>query len=304
MVSETTNPPNVTLSCPAKINLTLEILGRRDDGYHALRSVMLPIGLADELRIEPSPSFAFSCEPPSLASDNLVVRAFQRIGFGDAPYAVTLTKNVPVGAGLGGGSSDAAAVLLAAMRGDFGSLAPRDWVADARALGSDIPFFLVESGALVEGTGERVTAVGTLPPWWFVVVVPDVHVATGGAYAALAELRATQPAATRPRATSASIGMVEAVQRGDFDAAVRLATNDFEPVIAARYPPVAAALGALREADARYVLLSGSGGATFALCEDEREARDVAQRLVAPAGARTFVVPCAATGAWRTPSAR
>ena len=287
------------LRAPAKINLTLEILARRDDGYHNLRSVFLPVGLYDELIVEPASSFSFACEPAALAADNLVVRALERIGFGAIPFALQLRKHIPVGAGLGGGSSDAAAVLRAAAAGTFGPPPARDWVADARALGSDIPFFLTGTGALVEATGERVTALGALPPWWVVVLAPAVHVDTGAAYRALADERRAHPAELRARSGSASLRALEAVQRGDLGAALAAATNDFEPLIAAMYPPVAAALGALRAAGAAPAMLSGSGGATFALCGDETAARALAARLVAPPDARSFVVPLAAEAAWR-----
>jgi 4-diphosphocytidyl-2-C-methyl-D-erythritol kinase len=193
--------------------------------------------------------------------------------------------------------------LLAAMRGAFGPPGERDWIATARALGSDIPFFLVETGALVEGTGERVTALGALPPWWVVVVAPAVHVDTGDAYRRLAAARVTAPPPTRPRAGSASLQVVEALQRGDYDAVVAATTNDFEPLVRDVYPPVAAALAALHAAGAPHAMLSGSGGATFALCREETIARDLAARLVVPAGARTFVVPFAHAPAWRTVSA-
>jgi 4-diphosphocytidyl-2-C-methyl-D-erythritol kinase len=284
---------------PAKINLVLEVLARRDDGYHALRSVMVPIELADELAFEPSERFAFACEPPSLAADNLVPRAFARVGLGAAPVAVTLRKRVPVGAGLGGGSSDAASVLRAAMGGAFGDAGPRDWVADARALGSDVPFFLADGPALVEGTGERVTALGAAPPWWVLLLVPDVHVATAGAYAALAAARAAAPAPTRPRTGSAALRCGEALQRADYTAVLAAMTNDFEPVVRGAYPAVDAALRALGAAGAPRAMLSGSGGACFALFEREDGARACAARLDAQPGAAVHVVPFARSGAWR-----
>jgi 4-diphosphocytidyl-2-C-methyl-D-erythritol kinase len=293
----------VIVRAPAKINLTLEILSRQDDGYHRLRSVMLPIALEDEITIEPAERFAFTCAPATLDADNLVVRAFVAAGAADARVKVHLRKIVPVGAGLGGGSSDAAAILRAAIDGSFGSLDARDWVAAARRLGSDIPFFLTGTGALVEGTGERVTALGPMPPWWVVVLAPDVHVDTGEAYRRLAAERAAAPPETRPRAGSTSLLAVEAVQRGDFAAAIAVATNDFEPIIAEAYAPVADALRALRTAGAARAMLSGSGGATFALCESEAAARALAERVIAPAGARMFVVPLAATEGWQSPSA-
>jgi 4-diphosphocytidyl-2-C-methyl-D-erythritol kinase len=292
-----------TLRAPAKINLTLEILNRRDDGYHYLRSVMLPIGLYDDITVVPAPQFAFHCTPPSLGEGNLVVRALAAGGLATAPIAVGLAKHIPVGAGLGGGSSDAGTILRAAIDGTLGAAPARDWVATARELGSDIPFFLSGTGALVEGTGERVTALGALPPWWVVVLAPDVHVDTGDAYRRLAATRAEAPPATRARNDSASLRAAEAVQRGDYAAAIAAATNDFEPVVTAAYPPVAAALDALRAAGARHAMLSGSGGATFALCEDGASARSLDAKLRAPNGARSFVVPLAASTDWQAPRA-
>jgi 4-diphosphocytidyl-2-C-methyl-D-erythritol kinase len=286
----------------AKINLTLEILTRRDDGYHALRSVMLPIGLADEISIEPAERFCFTCMPADLAPGNLVVRALERIGLAGAPYAVTLCKHIPVGAGLGGGSSDAAAILRAAMSGTFGAAPPRDWLADARALGSDIPLFLVDGGALVEGTGERVTGLGALPPWSIVLLVPGVHVATPDAFRRLAQWRAASPAPVRPRNESASLRALIALQRADYAATIAAAVNDFEPIVSAAYPQVAAALDALRAAGAQHAMLSGSGGACFALCPDAPSANRLAARVSVPAGASLAVVPFAPSASWRAPT--
>jgi 4-diphosphocytidyl-2-C-methyl-D-erythritol kinase len=293
--------PEIVLAY-GKINLTLEILARRDDGFHALRSVMLPIALADELSFTPAAHFHFSCHPPELEPDNLVTRAFERIGLGAAPFAVTLRKHVPVGAGLGGGSSDAAAVLRAALNGTFGPLGPRDWIADARALGSDIPFFLVDGGALVEGTGERVTALGALPPWWIVLLVPDVHVATADAFGRLARERCGRPPPARPRSDSASLRVLAAVQRGDYAGAIGGAVNDFEPIVRALYPAVGAALDALQAAGAEHAMLSGSGGACFSLCRDKAAARALAARLQVPPDAALHVAPFAPTAAWRAPT--
>lgn len=288
----------LSVDAPAKVNLTLEILARRDDGYHALRSVMVPIALRDELDFTPSDRFAFVCEPPSLAAGNLVTRALARIGEEHAPVTVTLRKRIPVGAGLGGGSSDAAAVLHASMRGIFGSVPARDWIADARALGSDVPFFLIDGPALVEGTGERVTGLGSAPPWWVVVAVPPVHVATADAYARLAAQRASASPPSRPRAGSSSVRCGEALQRADYGAAVAAMGNDFEALIAAAYPPVRAALDALAAAGADRPLLSGSGGACFTLAPDEHSARAVAARI-APDACTVHVVPFSTSTAWR-----
>ncbi len=290
----------MTVSAPGKINLTLEILNRRADGYHALRSVMVPIELADELGFAPAARFEFTCEPAALTADNLVTRAFARIGLADAPTAVTLRKRVPVGAGLGGGSSDAAAVLRAAMGGAFGPAPERDWLADARALGSDVPFFLVDGPALVEATGERVTALGRPPPWWVVLLVPAAHVATGAAYGALAAERQAAPAPSRARSGSVTLRCGEALQRHDYPGVLAAMSNDFEPVVRAAYPPVDAALRSLSAAGAPgRAMLSGSGGACFALFEAEDVARGFAARLAVPDGATPHVVPFARGTAWR-----
>ena len=137
------------LLAPAKLNVTLEILARRDDGYHSLRSVMLPVGLYDEIELLPAEAAVFRSDDATLAgSDNLIVRALAAAGVA-GQYAVELRKRIPVGGGLGGGSSDAAAVLRAAMDGSLGPPGALDWLAAARALGSDVPFFLAgtEAGA-------------------------------------------------------------------------------------------------------------------------------------------------------------
>jgi 4-diphosphocytidyl-2-C-methyl-D-erythritol kinase len=187
------------------------------------------------------------------------------------------------------------------MEGAFGALAARDWVADARALGSDVPFFLVDGPALVEGTGERVTALGEPPPWWVVLLVPAVHVATAQAFAALAAERERRPPPSRPRNDSAMLRCGEALQRRDHAAVLATMTNDFEPIVRATYPPVDAALRALAAAEppGGRALLSGSGGACFALFADESSARACAARLRAPDGAAVHIVPFASSGVWR-----
>ncbi|MBV8424392.1 MAG: hypothetical protein JO349_04315 [Candidatus Eremiobacteraeota bacterium] len=141
-------PPGA-IEAPAKINVTLEVLAKRADGYHGIRSVMLPIGLHDAVRWQPAPGFSFTCDDAAPRNGtNLVVRAFRALGI-EPPLDVTLEKRIPTGGGLGGGSSDGAAVLRAAAAGAFGALGEKDFLAIARGLGSDVPFFLVETGALV-----------------------------------------------------------------------------------------------------------------------------------------------------------
>jgi 4-diphosphocytidyl-2-C-methyl-D-erythritol kinase len=295
------NADSGAVLAPAKINLTLEILAKRADGYHALRSVMVPLGIADELRWEPADRFTFRCTQPDLTDDNIVVKALAAIGLGEVPLAMTLEKRLPVGGGLGGGSSDGAAILRAAAAGAFGPVAPFDAVAVARALGSDVPFFLAETGALVEATGERVTPLGALPPWWVVLAKPPVHVATGPMFGALDEARG-DAYESRPRSESVSLRLGEALQRGDFATVLALAHNDFEPIACSRYPLIALTLGVLRFAGARLAMLSGSGACCFALCETESEARGVYAKAAVTSPVPIEIVPFANAESWRSPS--
>jgi 4-diphosphocytidyl-2-C-methyl-D-erythritol kinase len=285
-----------SVDAPAKINLTLEVLGRQPDGYHQLRSVMVPIAIFDRIAWKPSARFSFTSDDPALQSNNLVERALLAVGGGELPIDVHLQKGIPVGGGLGGGSSDAAAILRAAMRGAFGDVGEIDWIAAARALGSDVPFFLIDGPALVEGTGERLTGLGGAPGWWLCLLVPNAAVATGDAYA---RLDAARPHSKRAnRAGSRSLRLGEALQRADFSAVQALLSNDFEAVIAAAYPPIRAALDVLREAGASRPMLSGSGACVFALCRTEGEARAIARRLPAAENARARVVAFAGSCAW------
>jgi 4-diphosphocytidyl-2-C-methyl-D-erythritol kinase len=284
------------LTAAAKVNLTLEVLARRGDGYHGVRSLIVPIGLYDEIAIAPSERAAFVCDDARVGPANSIVAALAALGHG--PASVSLAKLIPIGAGLGGGSSDAAAVLRAAMRGDLAlPEAARDWLALARSLGSDVPFFLTGTGALVEATGERVTAVGALPPWWVVVAAPPVEVATAEAYRLLDDGRAGG-APQRPRNASASLRAVEALQRADFDAVSGALVNDFEPVVLRAYPAVARAHAALGEAARSRALLTGSGACSFALFPSEGAARAAGARLD-PAVATAYVAPLRADEGWR-----
>jgi 4-diphosphocytidyl-2-C-methyl-D-erythritol kinase len=286
-------------AAPAKINLTLEILSRREDGYHTLRSVMVPIGLYDRLTIEPRSGAGLVCDV-AFGDDDLVARAARAAGLGDRPYALRLEKRIPIGGGLGGGSSDAAAVLRAAMNGAFGEVPHVDWIAVARSIGSDVPFFLAGTGALVEGTGERVTSVGRLPPWWCVVVRPDAAVPTGPAYRLLDDAFDRNGWPSRPRSTSASLELIDALQRADFAEVEAKLTNDFHDVVVAAYPAVANAVAALARAGAARPLLSGSGSCVFALTETEREAREIADAFDPCAAVSVDVCPLHTDpSAWR-----
>jgi 4-diphosphocytidyl-2-C-methyl-D-erythritol kinase len=160
------------------------------------------------------------------------------------------------------------------MEGRFGELPALDWLGLARELGSDVPFFLAKTAALVEGTGERVTALGSLPRWAVLAVKPPVSVSTAQAYASLDARERT----LRPRNDSISLQCVQALQRRDLDSVQSLLANDFQEM-ALEEPKIRRAFDALRDAGAQRPLLTGSGSCVFALHSDESERDAVAARL-------------------------
>ncbi len=283
-----------TLRAPAKLNLTLEVLSRQPDGFHALRSVMVPLDLCDELSVQPADEFTFTCDVPALACDNLVERALRAAGLADCGVHVALHKRIPTGAGMGGGSSDAAAILLAAQRGLFGS-AQVDFMTAARSLGSDVPFFLVETAALIEGTGERVTALGAVPRWHALVIKPPVAVSTAAAYE---RIDATSRH-SRPRSSSVSLQMAQALQRGEFERVVSLLQNDFHDVLVPQTPHIARAVDLLLTAGTSHALLTGSGSCVFALTQTKEQRDALAARILLPEGYALY--PCSfwSGHAWR-----
>jgi 4-diphosphocytidyl-2-C-methyl-D-erythritol kinase len=191
MTVQTFGQTEMTLRVPCKVNLNLEVLGRRDDGFHDLRSVMQAVDLCDELtlRLRDDGRVRLRCDAPGVPDDdrNLVVRAArlmqQRYGV-QRGVEMHLLKRVPTGGGLGGGSADAAATLLALSEMWGIDAPPADLAPLAAELGSDVAFFLWGGRALCEGRGERVTPMPAPEGLSLVLVLPGYHVATGEVYAA------------------------------------------------------------------------------------------------------------------------
>ncbi|MFN2448453.1 MAG: 4-(cytidine 5'-diphospho)-2-C-methyl-D-erythritol kinase [Candidatus Baltobacteraceae bacterium] len=281
-----------SVRAPAKLNLTLEVLRKRPDGLHALRSVMVPVDLCDELTFTPANGVQFRCDRADLLENNLAERALRALPAG-RNVDLFLEKSIPTGAGMGGGSSDAAAVLLA-MGGE--QPAGTDFLRIARSLGSDVPFFLTQSAALVEGAGERVTALGTPPPWHAVIVKPPVSVSTRWAYE---RLDAAQRE-SRARSGSVSLQMGEALQRHDFEAVTALLQNDFHDVIVRSHAPIAQAANLLIEAGAPRTTLTGSGSCIFTLAQTAQERDAIARRVRGAAGFEVFACAFYRGAAWRS----
>lgn len=288
----------MVIQAPAKINLTLEVLARRENGYHTLRSLLVPLAFADELHIGPADALRFTCTEPALGGDdNLVVRALAALGE-IAPRHVHLIKHIPTQAGLGGGSSDAAAVFIAAMSGAFGRVPEADWLALARALGSDVPFFLAQTGALVEGTGDRVTPVGELPSWHVLIIKPPIATSTMQAYREL-DAR-SRP--TRTRNESVTLRALNALQRGDFEGLETCLWNDFHEIAAgpdgSGANEIARTFEALRSAGATNALLCGSGSAVFTLAQDRAAIDAITAHIELPDSYLRILTQFATTPEW------
>ena len=267
---------------PAKINLWLRVFGRDAKGYHAIESLFQLIGLEDDLVFEPAASgVALHGAPLSLGQpeDNLIVRAATRFlaaSRARGGVTITLTKRIPWNAGLGGGSSDAAATL-AAMNRLFGSpLSTGDLLELGAALGSDVPFFLSGSPlALGWGRGERLLTFPPLPSLPLLVVPPPAPVRTADAYAWLDKERGTTE-------TGGYASVIPAAGLGSWASVRDHSHNDFEPVVAGRLPEIGHWLDRLRETEAFLVRLAGSGGAIVALFESV-SARDAAWSVLGAA---------------------
>jgi 4-diphosphocytidyl-2-C-methyl-D-erythritol kinase len=288
---------------PCKVNLLLNILGRRPDGFHELETLMQPVGLSDVLTFERAPTgLDLTCTDPRLPTDdsNLVYRAaaaFKRSAGCSTGVRIHLDKRIPMAAGLGGGSSNAATTLLA-LNDLFGQpLPPQSLVAIAATLGSDVPFFLQPNPALATGRGERVEP---LPPFpalrgaTLLLIHPGFGISTPWAYGELARF----PAALQGRPGRAR-ELITLLQSGDLHRAGAAFYNSLEAPALAKYPILALYQEFLREHGAAATLMSGSGSTTFALFERAAEATLVRESFLGKFGARcwTALVPADATQA-------
>ena len=261
---------------PAKINLFLRVTGKRADGYHELDSIFLPIAWTDIVRIETRPSATpqvnLICDIPAIAdsASNLASRAahafMQEYGLA-AEVLIDLRKHIPIGAGLGGGSSDAGAVLrmLAAM---FGVPIDARLAGVAVKLGADVPFFLDPRPARVRGIGEVIEPLTAMPRLHLLVAVPRVEVPTGAVFRALKPENWSGPAANSD---------LEAILAGAVAQAHLV--NDLANPAMAQFPEIAALKAILEEEGAVAAAMSGSGGAVFGIYPDATAANAAAAQV-------------------------
>jgi len=296
------NPSEITVFAPAKINLILRILDRRSDGFHNLWSIMQTVGLEDEVQIRLRPDrqdIQLRCDVMQLAADrsNLVYRAAaavleraqQSIGL-----EIDLRKRIPMGAGLGGGSSDAAGTIMG-----LNHLLRLQWSSAQMAevgesLGSDVPFFLFAPSAFVAGRGESVRPVVIEGVRWVVLVNPGFGVNTKWAYQ---ELAATRTEVIPLSVVQQNLDRQSRVHWSKLSAA---AENDFEAPVFAAHGKLREIRQTLQSQGAEFALLSGSGATVFGLFADEARARLAQAQFVTEEGMNVFVVPtCSGPLGWR-----
>lgn len=253
-----------------KINLGLDVLRRREDGYHDLSTIMLPVkGLYDVVDVERREDNKIAFRGIGLTvdcteEDNICVKAAKLMQerYGIAGVDITLDKRVPFGAGLGGGSADGTAVIMAINNIFSLDLTEEELIARAAELGSDTAFFVRNTPQLCEGRGEQMTAIDVnLDGMWMVIIKPNESVSTREAYAgvkpAIPELPLTQRI-KRPIAEWQ--GLIK---------------NDFEPSVFAAHPTIASAKQQLLQSGAIYASMSGSGSALFGLFDNETSAEQM-----------------------------
>lgn len=281
------SPNGRSLSCNAhaKINLYLRILGRRDDGFHEIRSIFQTLDLHDTLHFSPcergiSLRITGPSSMPSLIRENIIEKTFCEIGreLGrEAGVRVELKKIIPVGGGLGGGSSDSSATIKALGElWDLG-LTADDHLRIAARIGSDVPFFYHGGTALVEGRGEMLTPLPDIPPLSVIIVKPDFSISTAEAYSWWDDLPGG------PGGPNLETGLLYS---GSIS---HMLHNDFEEVLFPRFPVLAEIKKMLLCSGCPGALLSGSGSCIFGIVGDDSKAEIIADNVKRNFNATVFV---------------
>ena len=265
---------SLTLKAPAKINYLLDVIGRRPDGYHDLRMVMQRVNLCDEITITltDGPDIIVTCGKGGVPDgpDNIAWKAARELlalAGSEQGATIHISKNIPVAAGLGGGSSDAATVLMG-MNELLGlGLSEQRLMEIGVKLGADVPFFIFKKTALAEGIGEQLKAMPDMPAVWVLLVNPGVHVSTAWVYK---NLQLTN------RAELAKLPYFY----GSIESICSILSNDLESVTIPVFPVIADIKSAMLRLGALGAMMSGSGPTVFGLFRD-KDAADRARDVLA-----------------------
>lgn len=264
------------IKAPAKLNLRLKITGRRPDGYHELVSIMVPIDFVDllEVRVIRERGIELSCEGFRVPTDekNLVYQAalafFSRTGI-QGGVSIKLSKNIPVAAGLGGGSSDAAATLLSLNKIWSQPLGLSALHELAVQLGADVPFFLHSEPSLATGIGDVLEPLKEWPKFWYVIITPPVQVSTSWVYGNL-----------KLELTRGEYDYIVKFLRNDPIAVSAILENDLEEVTSAKFPVIDTIKKCLMNVGAEGALMTGSGPSVFGIFSSLNQALSAKQSLI------------------------
>ncbi|MBW2608829.1 MAG: 4-(cytidine 5'-diphospho)-2-C-methyl-D-erythritol kinase [Deltaproteobacteria bacterium] len=261
---------------PAKLNIRLKVIGRRPDGYHELVSVMVPVGLFDILELDAlrNNRIEIACEGFQVPDneDNLIYRAaasfFSQTGI-DKGVSLRLKKNIPVAAGLGGGSSDAAATLLSLNKIHSNPLSMSDLHDLAVKLGADVPFFLYCRPSLARGIGEILEPLKDWPIYWYVIVTPPIRVSTSWVYGDL-----------KLELTTGEYDYILSTLKSDPFTVSHVLENDLEQVTSASFPIIDTLKKLLMDVGAEGAIMSGSGPSVFGLFSSFDQAISAKKALI------------------------
>jgi len=265
----------LTVYAPAKVNLVLEVL-RKNDDYHQISSILQTIDLCDVLNFELAEQISFNCSEPSLEDNNLVMEAamlLKKATRCDNGAQIELYKHIPWGVGLGGGSSDAASTLLALTKLWKLNLSVSELLQLASKLGSDVPFFIYEGTALIEGKGDKVTPLPPIYPTCFVLLVPPLAKIPGKTKKLYGKLNAGH--FTKGQFVRAALLSL----RREKTIPLALMFNVFEKVAFDFFPKLNEYKSSFEEAGASKVYPVGSGSCLFTSVPEERKAKELYLRL-------------------------
>jgi len=278
--------PSLSLRAPAKINLCLAVGAARPDGFHSIASIFQAVDLHDDITLTALPGGGLrlegdcGCAPERNTAFRAAEAFLATIGERSTGLSITIRKRIPIGSGLGGGSSDAAATLEGLARLYPGRIQPEALVSIAASIGSDVPFFLGSACAAVTGRGELVRPLEARTDYALVIVDPQVAVSTKEAYALLDASRASGGQGSIPKDAELARELERSLERyRSSDPGAWGFRNDFYGPIAESYPRIPAALHALNAVGARFAAMSGSGSAVYGVFREEEAAEKALARL-------------------------
>ena len=265
--------PTLSLTAPAKINYLLDVIRRRPDGYHDLRMIMQRVNLCDSINITltDTPGIRVTCNAQGVPDgpDNIAwkaARALLDLAGSDHGAVIEITKNIPIAAGLGGGSSDAATVLIGMNELLQLGRSDRQLMETGCKLGADVPFFIFKKAALAEGIGEKLTVIPEMPKCWILLINPKVPVSTAWVYRSL-QLTSTRKLNKLPE----FFDSVEQV--------VAFMSNDLESVTIPAFPVIAEIKNRLVQLGATGSMMSGSGPTVFGIFKDFEKAESARREI-------------------------